>query len=108
MSGNVLEVSDETFAQEVEKSDLPVLVDFWAPWCGPCKAISPTLEALSEEYKGKVKFVKVNVDDNQESAQKFAVSSIPFLLLFKGGVPVDNNVGVASKAKLQNMILGHI
>ncbi len=108
MSATVLDVTDSSFAQDVEKSDLPVLVDFWAPWCGPCRMVGPVVESLSQEFAGKVKFVKVNVDDNPAIAQKFDISGIPALLFFKGGQQIDSIVGAVPKANLQNMINKHV
>ncbi|MFN8670769.1 MAG: thioredoxin [Candidatus Sericytochromatia bacterium] len=108
MAGKVLDVSNSSFEQDVEKSDLPVLVDFWAPWCGPCRMVAPVVEALAEELDGKVKFAKINVDDNPEISEKFEVMGIPALLLFKGGNLVDKVVGAVPKANLQNMISKHI
>ncbi|MEK7435185.1 MAG: thioredoxin [Cyanobacteriota bacterium] len=108
MSATVLDVTDSSFTQDVEKSDLPVLVDFWAPWCGPCRMVGPVVESLSQEFAGKVKFVKVNVDDNPAIAQKFDISGIPALLFFKGGQKVDSIVGAVPKANLQNMINKHV
>jgi thioredoxin 1 len=108
MSATVLDVTDSSFAQDVEKSDLPVLVDFWAPWCGPCRMVGPVVESLSQEFAGKVKFVKVNVDDNPDIAQKFDISGIPALLFFKGGQKIDSIVGAVPKANLQNMINKHV
>lgn len=108
MAGNVLDVTDTSFATEVEKASSPVLVDFWAPWCGPCRMVGPVVEKLSEEYQGKVKFVKVNVDDNPEIAQKFHINGIPSLLLFKGGQVADQVVGAVPKAQLESMISKHV
>ncbi|MEM9032311.1 MAG: thioredoxin [Pseudomonadota bacterium] len=97
-------VTDATFESEVRKSDLPVVVDFWAEWCGPCKQIGPALEELSDELDGKVKIVKVNVDDNPNSPAQLGVRGIPALFLFKGGEVVSNKTGAAPKAALQNWI----
>ena len=82
---DVIEVTDQNFESEVLKSELPVLVDFWAPWCGPCRMVAPVVEAISQEYKGKLKVVKLNTDDNQGTASNYHISGIPSLLLFKGG-----------------------
>lgn len=97
---DVLQVSDESFETEVLKSDLPVLLDLWAPWCGPCKAISPTVEALAGEYDGKLKVVKMNVDDNPKTPANYNVRGIPNLILFKGGQVQEQIVGAVPKAKL--------
>lgn len=108
MAGNVKEVTDSTFDAEVLKESLPVLVDFWAPWCGPCRAVSPTVEALSQEFEGKVKFVKVNTDDNPKTSQEYYISSIPSLMLFKDGNVVDQVLGAVPKPRLQDMISNHL
>ena len=97
-------VTDATFDAEVKKSDIPVVVDFWAEWCGPCKQIGPALEELSEQYAGQVKIVKVNVDDNPNSPAKMGVRGIPALFLFKDGQVVSNKIGAAPKAALENWI----
>ncbi|HOS43047.1 MAG TPA: thioredoxin [Armatimonadota bacterium] len=97
---NVLEVTMATFDAEVTQSATPVVVDFWAPWCGPCKMLAPTLEAVSQEVAGKVKVVKVNVDENQALAVKFGVMSIPTLIVFKGGQQVDRIVGNVSRDEI--------
>ena len=99
-----IHVTDATFDAEVKASDLPVVVDFWAEWCGPCKMIGPALEELSEELAGKVKFVKVNVDDNPNSPAMVGVRGIPALFMYKGGQIVSNKVGAAPKAALANWI----
>jgi thioredoxin len=93
-------VTDATFASEVERSTLPVLLDLWAPWCGPCRMVAPALEALAVEYAGRVRVGKLNVDDNPETANRFGVRSIPTLLLFKDGREADRIVGVQSKASI--------
>lgn len=97
-------VTDATFDEEVKNSDLPVVVDFWAEWCGPCKQIGPALEELSGEMEGKVKIVKVNVDENPSSPAQLGVRGIPALFLFKGGQVVSNQTGAAPKAMLQKWI----
>ena len=99
-----IHVTDATFDAEVKESDLPVVVDFWAEWCGPCKMIGPALEELSVELAGKVKIVKVNVDDNPNSPAMVGVRGIPSLFLYKNGQIVSNKVGAAPKAALANWI----
>lgn len=91
------EVTDADFEVEVLKSDVPVLVDFWAPWCGPCKSMLPIIDELTTEYEGKAKIVKVNVDESAETAGKFSVMSIPTFIIFKGGEAVATFVGAKSK-----------
>jgi thioredoxin 1 len=97
-------VTDATFDAEVRNSPIPVVVDFWAEWCGPCKMIGPALEELSAEYEGKVKIVKVNVDENPNSPAQMGVRGIPALFLFKDGKPISNRAGAAPKAALQSWI----
>ena len=97
-------VTDATFEAEVTNSDIPVVVDFWAEWCGPCKQIGPALEELSDEMAGKVKIVKVNVDENPGSPAQFGVRGIPALFLVKDGAVVSNKTGAAPKAALQGWI----
>ena len=97
---DVQQVSDESFDREVLQAELPVLIDFWAPWCGPCKAIGPVVEELAKEYAGKLKVVKMNVDDNPQTPSKYGVRGIPNLILFKGGQVKDQIVGAVPKAQL--------
>ena len=99
-------VTDATFDTEVRNSDIPVVVDFWAEWCGPCKQIGPALEELSDHYAGRVKIVKVNVDENPSIPAEMGIRGIPALFLFKDGAVVSNKVGAAPKAALQNWIDG--
>lgn len=97
-------VTDETFDQEVKQSDIPVVVDFWAEWCGPCKQIGPALEELSAEYEGKIKVAKVDVDTNPNTAASMGVRGIPALFIFKDGQVISNRAGAAPKAALQSWI----
>jgi thioredoxin 1 len=101
-------VTDDTFDAEVRKSDIPVVVDFWAEWCGPCKMIGPALEELSEEMAGTIKIVKVNVDENPNSPAQMGVRGIPALFLFKDGEVVANKAGAAPKAALADWIKSSI
>ncbi len=98
------DVTDVTFDTEVLKSELPVLVDFWAPWCGPCRMVAPIVEELAEEYDGKVGFVKLNTDDNPVVAGRYGIRSIPTLLVFKGGEPVGQIVGFRPKSDLKKRL----
>jgi thioredoxin 1 len=104
MSKNVMEVTDSSFKSEVIDSPIPVLVDFWAPWCGPCRMVAPVVEDLSEEMAGKVKFTKVNVDDNQAIAAQYGIMAIPSLLIFKGGQVAQQHVGALSKPALKGLL----
>ena len=101
-------VTDDSFDAEVKQADLPVVVDFWAEWCGPCKQIGPALEELSTEMEGRVKIVKVNVDENPNSPASMGVRGIPALFLFKDGEVISNKIGAAPKAALQSWIEGEI
>lgn len=98
------EVTDSNFDTEVLKSDKPVLVDFWAPWCGPCRMVAPIVDELSEEYDGKVKFVKLNTDDNIKTATTYGIRSIPALLVFKGGEVAGQIVGFRPKSDLKQRL----
>jgi thioredoxin 1 len=104
MSKYVSEVTDATFAAEVSKSDVPVVLDFWAEWCPPCRALAPTFEELAERYKGSVKFVKLNVDDNQQVPQRFGIKGIPTLVFFDGGHEAERIVGAAGKESLARIV----
>jgi thioredoxin 1 len=104
MGANVVELTDANFQAEVMDSSQPVLVDFWAPWCGPCRMIAPLIEELASEYVGSVKVGKLNIDDSPQAASSHGVSSIPTLMVFKGGQVVDRFVGVQAKNRLQKAL----
>lgn len=106
--GNYVEVTDATFEEEVLKSELPVLVDFWAVWCAPCRMIAPIVEELSVEKDGSLKVAKMDVDNNPETAMKFGIRSIPTLLVFKGGEVVDQIVGAVPKSLLASKVDKHL
>ncbi|MCH8261655.1 MAG: thioredoxin TrxA [Proteobacteria bacterium] len=104
MSDNVVHVTDSSFEEEVLKSDMPVIVDYWAEWCGPCKAIAPVLEEIAGEYQGKLIVAKMDVDDNQQTPQKYVVRGIPTLMIFKDGDVIGTKVGQLSKSQLTAFI----
>ncbi|QDF73962.1 MULTISPECIES: thioredoxin TrxA [Shewanella] len=104
MSDKIITLSDDSFENDVLKSDLPVLVDFWAEWCGPCKMIAPILDDVADEYAGKVTIAKLNVDQNNASPAKYGVRGIPTLLIFKNGELADTKVGALSKTQLKEFL----
>jgi len=104
MAGNVIELTDATFDQTVHSSDVPVLVDFWAPWCGPCKMIAPLIKEIADEYADKAKICKLNTDDARDSAMEFGINAIPTLILFKDGQVQKKWVGLTSKKDLATAI----
>jgi thioredoxin 1 len=105
---NILEVKDSDFDTEVLKSEVPVLVDFWAVWCGPCKMMAPTVDAIAAEYAGKLKVVKLDVDENGGTAMRYNIRGIPTLLLFKGGRVVEQRVGAVGRSEVLKMIQSHV
>lgn len=104
MAGQIVVTSSSSFEKDVLKSDIPVFVDFWAAWCGPCLMVAPIVEQLSEEFKGKIKFVKLNVDENPEVAAEYGIMSIPTLMLFKNGEVADMMIGAMPKAYFEQHI----
>ena len=104
MADNIMNLGQDSFQKSVLEAQKPVLVDFWAPWCGPCKAVAPVVEELAKEYQGKVDFAKVNVDESPFVASKYSVMSIPTLIMFKDGKPVEQVVGFKPKDQLKKLI----
>jgi thioredoxin 1 len=104
MSEHIVYVTDDTFTDEVLKTDIPVLVDYWAEWCGPCKTITPVLDEIAQEYVGKLKIAKLNIDENPNTPPKYGVRGIPTLMLFKGGAVEATRVGALSKSQLTALI----
>jgi thioredoxin 1 len=103
-----VEITDSNFQNEVLQSDMPVLLDFWAEWCGPCKMVSPVVEELAKEYDGKLKVGKVDVDSNQQTSMQYGIRSIPTLLIFKGGKVVDQLIGAVPKKMLAEKVAKHL
>ncbi len=101
MQKNIIEGTDSNFAREVLKSTVPVLVDFWAPWCGPCRVVAPVVEQLADEYEGRIKFVKLNTDENMDTSEMYGIRSIPTLAIFRNGEVVDGVVGAVPKQMLK-------
>jgi thioredoxin 1 len=108
MSGKVSEVGDQNFESEVLNSSVPVLVDFWAAWCAPCRMLAPVVEAIAEQYEGKAKVVKLNVDENMVTSGKYSIKGIPTLLLFKEGVVKEQIVGNTTKGTISKMMDNHL
>ena len=106
--GNVLELNDSTFEAEVVNSSIPVLVDFWATWCGPCRKLGPVVDEIAEAYDGKVKFVKINVEESLETAKKYSISGLPILLVFKNGEAVERMAGLMPKSTIISNIEKHL
>ena len=104
MGENVIEITDQNFESDVLKSETPIVIDFWAEWCGPCKTIAPVIDELADEYLGKIKFGKVNVDSNQQTAMKYGIRSIPNLLIFKDGSVVNQIVGSVPKDSIVKLL----
>jgi len=104
---NVMEITDTNFQAEVLGSDQPVLVDFWAPWCGPCRKIAPMIDELAAENQGAVRIGKVNIDDNQQAAAQYGIEAIPTIIIFKGGQPVQRFQGIPQKSRVQEALDAH-
>ena len=103
-ANGIIELSDSNFDTEVIKSETPVLVDFWAPWCGPCRAIAPIVEEISSSYQERLKVGKLNVDENQQTTMKFGIRSIPTLIIFKGGMAVEQIIGAVPKGEIERVV----
>ncbi|MER3447635.1 MAG: thioredoxin [Candidatus Dadabacteria bacterium] len=103
-SAEMVELSDSTFEKEVLKSEEPVLVDFWAPWCGPCRILAPVVEEIANSYSGRLKVGKLNVDDNQETTMAYGIRSIPTLIIFKDGKALDQIIGAVPKSEIERMV----
>ena len=108
MSDNISAVTDDSFEEQVLKSETPVLVDYWAEWCGPCKMMAPVLDEVADEYKSKMKFAKLNIDDNPNTPPKYGIRGIPTLMLFKGGKVEATKVGAVSKSQLSAFLDEHL
>ncbi|HOT68992.1 MAG TPA: thioredoxin [Candidatus Saccharicenans sp.] len=108
MSNKVVQLNENNFEQEVLKSDCPVLVDFWAPWCLPCQMVAPIIEEIAESYQGQLKVAKLNVDDNANLSSRYQILSIPTMILFKNGQPVDSLSGATTKQKLEAFLGQHL
>ncbi len=108
MAGKVITLSESNWNEEVISSDKPVLVDFWAPWCGPCRIIAPIIEEIAEEFEGKLKVGKINTDENPNIAMQYGIRAIPTVILFKNGEVVDTRIGVQPKDALKQMVMSHI
>jgi thioredoxin 1 len=108
MAEGVIEITDANFDAEVVNSDVPVLIDFWAPWCGPCRAVAPVVEELARTYKGKIKVGKMNIDDHERIPQEYKIAAIPTLLVFKGGKPAGTIVGAVPKSKIEAELQRHL
>jgi thioredoxin 1 len=104
MNSTIIHATDETFHTDVLSSSIPVLVDFWAPWCGPCRMVSPVVEELAKDYAGKIKFVKVNTDENMDTSVAYGIQSIPTLAIFRDGKLVDGVLGAVPKKTLENLL----
>ena len=103
-SAGILDLNDSTFESEVLKSESPVLVDFWAPWCGPCRILAPVVEEIANSYTGRIKVGRLNVDDNQETTMQYSIRSIPTLMLFKNGKALDQIIGAVPKSEIEKMV----
>ncbi len=108
MAGNIVDVTDENFEQEVLKAELPTLVDFWAPWCGPCHMVSPILEEIAEDYAGQFKLAKLNVDNAPDTAARYGIRAIPSMLLFKDGEIAAQTIGAQPKQELLKVLAPHL